>query len=357
MIKNTTFTQEWIQQISNTYTRGKRKASPALIEKATKALHLLDSLAATDFQFIFKGGTALLLLLDEMHRFSIDIDITTTRNLESLDSIFSQIVADSEVFNRYEEDIRSSNISIQKRHIKFFYNSILDGSENYILLDILNVETKYSNIIQKEVNCRLIDFVKPSRYVQIPDTESLLGDKLTAFAPNTTGIPYGVGKELEIIKQLFDIAQLFDSIQRIDTVSESFKMIAQQELEFRGKHTQYSYQDVLIDIFNTSLIIGERNRMEKETFNLLLSGIKTIRDYIFTRNFILESAVNCAAKAAYLSKVILFGKREIDKFDSKIDLSQYRIKNPEYKKFSSILKFDPEAYYYWFKTFELMEQN
>ncbi len=37
MIKNTTFTQEWIKQISNTYTRGKRKASSALIEKATKA--------------------------------------------------------------------------------------------------------------------------------------------------------------------------------------------------------------------------------------------------------------------------------------------------------------------------------
>ncbi|MBU4293571.1 MAG: nucleotidyl transferase AbiEii/AbiGii toxin family protein [Actinobacteria bacterium] len=75
MIEETTFTKDWINQISNEYKKSKKRADPALIEKATKALHLLESLTLTDLQFIFKGGTALLLLLDEMHRFSIDIDI------------------------------------------------------------------------------------------------------------------------------------------------------------------------------------------------------------------------------------------------------------------------------------------
>jgi hypothetical protein len=40
--------------------------------------------------------------------------------------------------------------------------------------------------------------------------EAIAGDKLTAFAPTTTGIHYGQDKALEIIKQLFDVGILFD---------------------------------------------------------------------------------------------------------------------------------------------------
>ena len=43
--------------------------------------------------------------------------------------------------------------------------------------------------------------------------DCILGDKLTAFAPYTIGIPFGVDKELEIIKQLNDIACLFDELE------------------------------------------------------------------------------------------------------------------------------------------------
>lgn len=75
MINETTFTKEWILKKSSQYVRGKKKADPTLIEKVTKALYLLEELAKTDLKFIFKGGTSLLLLLNKMHRFSIDIDI------------------------------------------------------------------------------------------------------------------------------------------------------------------------------------------------------------------------------------------------------------------------------------------
>jgi hypothetical protein len=47
---------------------------------------------------------------------------------------------------------------------------------------------------------------------------SILGDKLTAFAPNTTGIPYKKGKHIEIIKQLHDVSKLIDNITDISTV-------------------------------------------------------------------------------------------------------------------------------------------
>ena len=42
----------------------------------------------------------------------------------------------------------------------------------------------------------------------------ILGDKLTAFAPHTTGVPLCVGKSMEIAKQLFDVATLIDVLER-----------------------------------------------------------------------------------------------------------------------------------------------
>ncbi|MBK7097825.1 MAG: hypothetical protein IPH58_05105 [Sphingobacteriales bacterium] len=46
-----------------------------------------------------------------------------------------------------------------------------------------------------------------------------MGDKLTAFAPNTTGIPYfkkDDSMSMEIIKQLYDIGNLFDAVTDIE---------------------------------------------------------------------------------------------------------------------------------------------
>lgn len=46
-----------------------------LLEKVLRAIQLLESLAMTEVPFIFKGGTAAMLLSPVPHRFSIDIDI------------------------------------------------------------------------------------------------------------------------------------------------------------------------------------------------------------------------------------------------------------------------------------------
>lgn len=359
MIQENTFTKEWIQKISNEYTRGKRKASPALIEKVTKALHLLENLTQTDLNFIFKGGTALLLLLDEMHRFSIDIDIIieNNKNEEDLFAILTKIVEQSSVFNRVEENTRKGNNDVPKAHYKFFYTSALDGTESYVLLDVLFEKSHYVNIIEKDINCKFIDYQEPLRLVNMPSIDCILGDKLTAFAPNTTGIPYGKNKELEIIKQLFDVANLFDKMENIIVVGDTFKLMVQQELIYREMDGKYTYQDVLDDIFQTSRIIGERGRIEKPTFDLLQTGINRIKDYIFSKNYIMESAVNSASKAAYLSLLIKYDISVIERFDEMIDLRTLEIKNPEYKKFKSIMKFDPEAYFYWYKSIEMLEKD
>ena len=57
----------------------------ALIEKAIRALSLLESLVRSGCPFIFKGGTALMLHLDTSRRLSIDIDIVCPPGLDIRD--------------------------------------------------------------------------------------------------------------------------------------------------------------------------------------------------------------------------------------------------------------------------------
>lgn len=48
---------------------------------------------------------------------------------------------------------------------------------------------------------------EPLRIV-MPSADCILGDKLTGFVPHKTGIPFGVKRELEIMKQLYDVSTL-----------------------------------------------------------------------------------------------------------------------------------------------------
>ena len=89
----------------------------------------------------------------------------------------------------------------------------------------------------------------------------------------------------------------------------------------------------------------------------LESGIKSIKGFIFSRNFIVEEAVLCAAKVAYVSLLVKYNKSTVEYFDSRMDMRNINIENPIYKKgFKTIKKFSPEAYY-WYKAIELYNKN
>jgi hypothetical protein len=53
----------------------KTGADPSILERTIFAFGLLEAIRRAGLQFIFKGGTSLLLLLDEPRRLSTDIDI------------------------------------------------------------------------------------------------------------------------------------------------------------------------------------------------------------------------------------------------------------------------------------------
>jgi len=73
MIKEHCFTEEWLTTFKK-QTEHKR-IDKIILEKMIYALHLLERIKANGLDFVFKGGTSLVLLLEEYNRFSIDIDI------------------------------------------------------------------------------------------------------------------------------------------------------------------------------------------------------------------------------------------------------------------------------------------
>lgn len=219
-------------------------------------------------------------------------------------------------------------------------------------MDILFEKCPYSHLINVEVRSKFTKCDDLFTEVQVPSINCILGDKLTAFAPNTTGIPYKVDKEMEIIKQLFDVANLFDNTDNVDEIKDSFNKIAKQEIEYRG--IEIEPDDVLRDIFETASVISYRGIKNKESFDELVSGIRKIGLYILTQTFTLDTAIQCASKAAYLAMILLRDIQAIEKYTGNEAVTTISISNSEFNKFNKLKRTDPQAFYYWYKAVELI---
>ena len=79
MIDQQSRSLEWIEQAGAQIAN---IADTALVEKAIRALSLLESLVRSGCPFIFKGGTALMLHLNTSRRLSIDVDIVCPPGLD-----------------------------------------------------------------------------------------------------------------------------------------------------------------------------------------------------------------------------------------------------------------------------------
>ncbi len=301
---------------------------------------------------IFKGGTSLILLLDEIHRFSIDIDIIL-ENEKDLEYIIDGIIADNFIFTKYEKNKRKNAKGVPKEHFKFYFTSLLDDTEKYILLDILYEENPYVETVTAPIECSFLLSDGETVNVIMPTIDCILGDKLTAYAPNTTGIPYGVDKELEIMKQLFDVSILFDKISNLGHVKDTFVQIAENELNYR-EIDGMTINDVLDDIFDTSFTIAMRGAVNKEKFKDLELGVRRVRSHIFSRNFIIEEALLCASKAAYCSMLLRVKDSSLERFEESMDLSKVTIELEGFSKyFKTIKKITPEGFFYWKKAIEM----
>lgn len=308
MIRQECYTREWIQKISTEL----QYPDVNLIEKVIRAFSLVELLASSGCPFTWKGGTALMLLLSgTRHRLSIDVDVICPpgTEIEKYLKDFRQFgFLDVETVERIQ---RGTNIP--KAHSKFFYKIAFrdnDARPGNILLDVLYEDSHYNKVQRVPVRSPFIELEGEPLMVNIPSVNDILGDKLTAFAPNTSGIPYFKGGNdcnLEIIKQLYD----------------------------------------------TALCISTRGAAGQGDFTALQNGISRLRSFMYLGKYQIEQAAADAAKAAYLATLIRQGTTSFDRYDGST-VSPLRLTPAVPVKLGKLQLLSPEAYYYWVKTSELL---
>ncbi len=305
MIKAECFSRKWCEDVAQSLNY----KDTQLIEKVIRALSLLEMLVESGCPFHFKGGTATMLLLGGVtNRLSIDIDIICPPGT-SIDAYLSKY-KEFGFTKIYLVERKSPGKNIPKSHSKFFYQlSYTDKveKEGYILLDVLYVNCHYQNTLEIPIISPFIETEGKPLKVKVPSVDDILGDKLTAFAPNTTGIPYYKKDKVcsvEIIKQLYDVARLFDRIENLEITLKSFHGIVRVEMAYRDIS---DIEVVFDDILQTSLLISTRGKVGKGKFEILQDGIKKIQSFIHTSKYRIENAIVDSAKAAYISTCIKAG--------------------------------------------------
>lgn len=370
MIDKASLSAQWLEEKRKQY-----KKDPGIIEGMIHALYLLDQLKLTGLDFIFKGGTSLVLIMERPVRFSVDIDIIVKPQLTRyvLESYLNKIIESSEFLKLELDEKRSYKEGIPKAHYKFIYSSnvstrdkegkIIANPEREILLDVLFANNPYPVLLEREIKTEWVVMAGDPLTVTTPDINSIAGDKLVAFAPTTTGVPYGLDKEKEIVKQLFDVGNLFPLIDNMEIFIKSYNSSAGSEIKYRPERNITSIQDILQDTIATAIIIARRefhtpdDEDSKIKYLEISRGIRQFTHFVFEGSFRIDHAQVASAKAAYLSAAILTGyEGKLELFDNSVEIQNYLITRPEYNFLNKRLKFvaNGEALFYWHHTVKLL---
>jgi predicted nucleotidyltransferase component of viral defense system len=351
VIEPITYHPDWIYEVKRNL--GKKKFDPKLIEKVIYALVFLEQLKLNGLDFIFKGGTALLLATKEPKRFSIDIDIITEQTQKEIEAILEKISNES-VFTHWEDDNdRKHTPDLPISHFKMYYTSNVDSRVEPILLDILHTPNPYPELIEIPIAHHWIQITGTITTVPMPTFDAILGDKLTAFAPKTTGILYSKNRPVEIIKQLFDVSFLIDNISDLNVVRKSYSKVVEEEIKFRK--LEVSAIQVLEDTQEACYVLATRDT-KLEEFKHLQLGISNFTNFTISR-FNIDEAITAASKAAYLSEVLKNEKiASLEKYRNPLQAKDWVIENQKFNKLNRLKKSNPGAFFYWYKILELKNE-
>jgi hypothetical protein len=358
MIAEICFTADWLEN----KRRELRGVDPSLLERALHAFALLGHLAESDLKFVFKGGTSLLLHVPVIRRLSIDIDILCSTPAAELDRVLVE-VAKVPPFIRYEEDERGSRGLPERRHFKFFYNPIVAGNPApYVFLDVVEEPHIPHDVVVKPISPNILE-IRREIPVTVPTVESLLADKLTAFAPRTTGVPftpaYGNPPDtMQIVKQLFDVGELFTLAEDLTAVRRVYRRVFDLENVYRGGG--FTIDDALHDTLGASLSLClHRLKGVKDTPEALMleEGARKLTSHLVNHRFNLDMAKLAVAKAALITRLIA-------NEDSGSSLEAFRAVPPpeelrqllitgEWERLNRLMSVNPDAFWYWYQASRL----
>lgn len=346
MLSKEIFTLEYIRVLQKRY-----KKDPGLLERVMYAFGLLEALAQVGMKFIFKGGTSLLLLTEHPLRLSTDIDIIVEPGTDV--EKFVMEAAKIFPFKYHEKQVREGKNKIEKAHYKFIYDSPIRKKDFYILLDIVFMENPYTTLTGREIrNDILLTSGEPSRIV-MPSADCILGDKLTAFAPHTTGIPLGVKKELEIMKQLYDVSTLSGIFTNQQELWETYDKVVAEEIAFRD--IAEDRDSVLRDTIRTAACIIGRGSTDPEEYPMYVEGANALDSHILQGKYNGEMAAINACRVMYLAACVL-KRKPFGKIENPEGYMGENMAGSRYRKLSYIKKHKLEAYGYLVEAVRLLEE-
>lgn len=347
MISKENYSEDHIRNLQNS-----SRKDPQLIERSLYALGLLEALSSTGMRFIFKGGSSLMLLLPHVMRLSTDIDIVVAPGTD----IIRYIHEASKIFPfvSFEEQVRIGKNHIEKRHFKFTYYSPVRQSIFYILLDVLFEDNHYEQLIKKEIKNDLLLTEGNNLIVDVPTIDCILGDKLTAFAPYTTGIPLRVNKDLEVMKQFYDISVLIDKHTDFNNLYNTYHKVASSEIQYRG--ISISSTDALKDTLSASIVISSRGLSEKNDYAVFIQGIHAVATHIFAEDFNGETASYKAANLIYMAACLLTDT-PYERVSDYREYTDEKLHHPSLKVLARMKKAHPLQYAYLVKADNLLMKN
>lgn len=275
-------------------------ATPFTLNREPVAL--LDALATRGLEFVFKGGTSLLLRLPRIRRLSIGVDIFCHEPAEKLDRPLGE-VSRTPPFTGMTEHDRGEHRIPARRHFKFSYTPLdAKNPAPFVLLDVVHERNVYPRV--ERVPLRTA-FLESDGALLVPTVEGLLGDKLTAFGPNTTGVPLNEQRAMQFMKHVFDIGELFNAASDLAAVRAAYDQVFAAENGYRGG--KFTTEIALEDTFNTAYRIaqvGFAAAPKDGRDELLDAGRKQIGSHLVGVKFRREEMKIAAAKAALLTSAL-----------------------------------------------------
>ncbi|KQC06524.1 MAG: hypothetical protein APR54_01610 [Candidatus Cloacimonas sp. SDB] len=353
MVNEKCFELNWINGIK----KSNAQLNPVYAENTIYAFELLSELVNLNIDFVFKGGTSLLLHFPQPRRLSTDIDIIGDFDLE----IFDAIIKKNPRFQGFKDADRKHDLPMIK-NLGFYYDTVLpDVDDQFVLLDIIKAKPRFPKIEEKEIKCDLLE-TDEALIVKIPTVESLLGDKLTAFAPDTIGIPLedDTFRPVNVIKQLFDISLLFDAANDLQEINEAYNMSHKLNCEIRDQH--FKIDETLNDTIQTCLELSSEGFSVGRNYaqTIMNKGCNRLNQFLISEPFSVNLAKKHAAKVALIATIL---KKE--RFDLKLIDLKYTKKKIEqlrdakiHARFSKLMPLkesDAEAFYYWYLTSQIEE--
>jgi hypothetical protein len=251
----------------------KELTSISNIEKALFALEYVGQLWESGVELVFKGGSAVQILLgDSWNRLSVDVDICTEFSKEQIEHHLNKIKGkfEGECF-----DFEPRN-GLEGPHFQGYRVTslpIIDGQRKF-LLDIQGLKPEY-----KLTKTPMKSFFYDSDIkIPTPTGSSILGDKLSVIGPSTIGRKLNDSRNgVEYAKHFYDIYSLASKFSDLSQIRTTYRSCVEVQSVIRK--TEFTEEACIKDAIDTCKVASlpfDDDLVKKMTSNDSLLGQYTI---------------------------------------------------------------------------------